>query len=94
MRKLRLFPERLEVESFATTPRSAPPRGTVHANMPAGGPLVDDPVSSACEGGGDGTACGVCVGPSYCCPETWNCPVINTNTASQVVSAMAHPCTC
>jgi|GEM_PF-1740193 hypothetical protein len=73
MRKLRLHLEQLNVESFATMPGSVPAEGTVHGNMPAGGPLVDDPISPDCAGGGDQTACGVCVGPTYSCPVTMPC---------------------
>jgi hypothetical protein len=92
MRKLWLLPEELEVESFATTPASRRSKGTVRANMPTG-PLNDDP-SYDCQAGGP-TGCGVCVGPTYSCPETVTCPVIDATTPSRVVSAVVKDhCSC
>ncbi|MDB4949368.1 MAG: hypothetical protein JWM27_2017 [Gemmatimonadetes bacterium] len=96
MRKLKLDVEMLHVESFEALP--APKRrGTVGAHLME--PLYQDPFidwegGGGGGGGGGGYTVGTCIGPTYCCAETWNCPVINTNTASRVVSAIASPCTC
>ena len=90
MRKVKLDIETLQVESFEALPIRKE-RGTV------AGHLMDedyyyDPFLDA--GGGGGYTVGTCIGPTYCCAETWNCPIIDTNTASRVVSAINSPCTC
>lgn len=91
MRKLKLDVESLEVESFEALPARRE-RGTVagHGMDEALEPLYLDDGA----GGGGGYTVGTCIGPTFCCAETWNCPVINTNTASRVVSAINSPCTC
>jgi hypothetical protein len=92
MRKLKLDVETLQVESFEALPARAR-RGTVAAHdMDMMEELYLDPYYDA--GGGGAYTVGTCIGPTYCCADTWNCPVIDTNTASRVVSAINSPCTC
>ncbi|HKP75225.1 MAG TPA: hypothetical protein VJT67_06745, partial [Longimicrobiaceae bacterium] len=90
MRKLKLDIEALQIESFEALPTRAQ-RGTVagylYENME---PLYQDPWYDGGGGGGAYTV-GTCIGPTYCCADTWNCPVIDTNTASRVVSAINSP---
>jgi len=92
MSKLKLDVETLQVDSFEALP--APRRrGTVAAHLE---PLNQDPFDDwgGGVGGGGANTVGTCVGPTYCCPETVTCPVIDTNYASRVVSRIVHPCTC
>jgi len=92
MRKLKLDVETLQVESFEALPAAGRP-GTVAARgMDDMEVLYLDMGWDA--GGGGGYTVGTCIGPTYCCADTWNCPVIDTNTASRVVSAIVNPCTC
>lgn len=92
MRKLKLDVERLQVESFETRPARIR-RGTVAAHLMD--PLYQDPFEEwdGGSGGGGGYTVGTCIGPTFCCADTWNCP-LNPNTASRVVSAIVVPCTC
>ena len=87
MRKLKLDVETLQVDSFEALPAQRR-RGTVAAHLE---PYNLDPWA---DGGGGGGTTSPCIGPTYCCAESWNCPVINTNTASRVVSAIAENCAC
>jgi hypothetical protein len=97
MRKLKLDVEELQVDSFETRPARVR-RGTVAAHLMD--VMYEDPFEEWDGGGGGGYTVGTCIGPTFCCaptwncPETWNCPVINTNTASRVMSAILNPCTC
>jgi len=94
VRKLKLDIETLQVESFEALPTRAQ-RGTVagHLMDEAMEPYYQDPWGDA-GGGGGGYTVGTCIGPTFCCAPTWNCPIIDTNTASRVVSAINSPCTC
>ncbi|SOD03396.1 hypothetical protein SAMN05216486_11216 [bacterium JGI 053] len=85
MRKLKLDVEALQVESFDSLP-ARKGRGTVAAHL--------NQDYSDWDAGGGGYTVGTCIGPTFCCAETWNCPVIDTNTASRVVSAIESPCMC
>ncbi|HEX6747047.1 MAG TPA: hypothetical protein VF092_07085 [Longimicrobium sp.] len=105
MRKLRLDVEKLEVESFAVSPRTAP-FGTVHGLMPNGGPLINDPGTSP-EGGGDSqlvgpTLCGcgatgpsipICIGPTYC-GATCACLTAYSTCCNPPTDAATCPNTC
>ena len=86
MRKLKLDVEALQVESFEAHPGRIG-RGTVAAYYEDPISIVEDPEAV--------NTVGTCIGPTYCCPVSWDCPVINTNTpASRVMSAFLNPCTC
>jgi hypothetical protein len=92
MRKLKLDVEALQVDSFeAVAP--ARRRGTVAGHLMD--VMYEDPFDDwdAGGGGGGGYTVGTCIGPTYCCADTWNCP-LNPNTASRVISAIVSPCTC
>jgi hypothetical protein len=83
MRKLKLDVDALQVESFEALP-PAGRVGTVHGRVGEWQTLpIDD--SHECDGAGFGSlfgSCegcptvGTCIGPTYCCPETWKatCP--------------------
>jgi hypothetical protein len=75
MRKLKLDVEALQVESFEAVSRTVE-GGTVHGQEI----FEKDPVSTECDGNGWGSlfgtcagcpTVGTCVGPTYCCPPTW-----------------------
>lgn len=66
MRKLALKIEELHVESFSTEQHASAESGTVrgHVNdLDVGGTWW-----WSCE---DGPTEGTCIGPTYCCPDTW-----------------------
>jgi hypothetical protein len=77
MRKLKLDVGTLRVESFETRPADQGP-GTVHGRVI--NPDYKDVDSTGCDGAGWGSlfgtcdgcpTVGTCIGPTYCCPETW-----------------------
>jgi hypothetical protein len=98
MKKLRLDVDALQVESFAAVGYAAP-AGTVQ------GHFNRDPGSADCDGGGWGSlfgtcegcpTVGTCVGPTYCCPETWRptCPQTCYATCAQTCASCndLNPC--
>jgi len=80
MRKLKLEVDALQVESFVVQPHAAQ-GGTVQGRWVDPDdryPVEDD--STGCDGGGWGSlfgtcagcpTVGTCIGPTYCCPRTW-----------------------
>jgi hypothetical protein len=96
MRKLKLDLEALEVDSFDALPARRG-RGTVAAHLiDAEYAYYDDPFGgwNAGGGGGGGYTVGTCIGPTFCCAPTWDCPVINTNTTVSRVMSAVVPCSC
>lgn len=92
MRKLKLEIDTLKVESFAADPHAPPRAGTVRGHVAAGTPVTTDDDEPwyrswwySCE---PRYTEGTCMGPSYCCPPTWE-PTCNPSCDA---SCEIHDC--